>query len=89
MSDRPTRDLGLPFGCVSSGALRQLADAIDRLEDWHRAHAGANQDRPCLRRIEANGDAVVAHISTGPAVGGSWITLELGPHGWRVPGETG
>lgn len=79
-----TRDLNLPFGCINSGSLRALADAIDRLDAWHRSRGGRSADRPCLRRIESNGEHIQAHVSTGPAVGGEWLTLMLDPDGWTL-----
>lgn len=79
--------MGLPIGCIGSGVLRDLADALDRLNEWHVTHKGAGMDRPCLRRIEANGDVVSAHISAGPPVGGSWIVLELTVFGWKIRDE--
>lgn len=72
------------FGCVTTGALRALAEAIDRLEAWHISRGGSMSDHPCLRRIEASGYDVMAHVSTGPPVGGTWIVFALGPNGWRI-----
>lgn len=84
MTDRPTRELGLPRGCIGSTSLRELADALERLTDFHDARRGAHADRPCLRRIESQGDLVVAYVSTGPDIGGTWIRFALGPHGWAI-----
>lgn len=86
VGDRPTRDLkgDLPFGCISPGALRELATAIERLDSYHHSVGGFKVDRPCLRRIEAQGDRVVAFVSTGPAVGGAWFIFELTPSGWLL-----
>lgn len=82
--DRPTRNLRQPFGCITPGDLRTLADAVEKLEIWHSAFRGRPADHPCLRRIEAIGDRIEAHISTGPAVGGAWFTFALTPNGWKL-----
>ena len=74
----------LPFGCIHAHALRSLADAVDRLEHYHFDIGGTPADRPCLRRLESNLGTIIAHVSTGPAVGGSWVRLVLGHDGtWR------
>lgn len=84
MSAAATRDLGLPHGCIGPGALRGLADALDRLTAWHASAGGGRADRPCLRRLESNGDHITAHVSTGPDVGGSWTVLEFVDGSWLI-----
>lgn len=74
----------LPIGCIDSRALRMLAEALDRFEMWHHTYGGRNEDRPCLRRIESEGKRVIAHVSTGPAVGGTWERFTVGPNGWEL-----
>ena len=85
----PTRDMHLPHGCIGPGSLRALADSLERLAEYHVSIGGSVQDRPCLRRIEAQGDRVVAYVSTGRAVGGSWFVYSLGPEGWKLEDDEG
>jgi len=73
----------LPHGCILADHLRHLAD-VEKLAEWHRSMSGAGPDTPCLRRIEAVGDSIVAHISVGPPVGGSWEKFVLTGSGWRL-----
>lgn len=83
MTNRATRDL-LPHGCISAGTLRSLADALIRLERWHRALSGNGSDRPCLRRIESEGDVVKAYVSVGPSIGGHIECLTLTDGVWTL-----
>lgn len=73
----------LPFGCIEVGALVELARAMIRLDMHHVESGGAPADRPCLRRLESASGSITAHISTGPAVGGSWERLELVRGKWE------
>lgn len=78
----------LPFGCINAEALRGLATALDDMWQHHYVLGGNPLDYPCLRRVEASGHSVTAHISLGPAVGGSWERLELGALGrWHLIGK--
>lgn len=74
----------LPTGCITSKALRTLANAIDKLEDIHIAAGGFATDHPCLRRIESSAGEITAHVATGPAVGGSWVRLYLRDGKWHL-----
>lgn len=75
----------LPTNCITSDALVALASAMDWLADMHNSMKGLPRDAPCLRRIEAGTDGRVdAHISTGPAVGGSWVRLTLRNGVWEM-----
>lgn len=71
-------------GSITPTALRELAVTLERLAAWHASKGGTDVDAPCLRRIESSGPDVIAHVSTGPAVGGSWLRLSMGPYGWRM-----
>lgn len=81
--DDPDASL-LPFGCIHVDALQSLAHAMMRLDDWHLRHDGEQRDRPCLRRLESANGIITAHISSGPAVGGTWARLELVRGKWLV-----
>jgi hypothetical protein len=48
---------------------------------------GKGSDLPCLRRVEMDDGLVVAHVSSGPDVGGHWYRFILGPNGWKMEGE--
>lgn len=75
----------LPAGCIGADALRSLADALDRLDTWQASFEHAKcQDRPCLRRVEHNGDQLRAYVSVGPNVGGSWFIFALARTGWYI-----
>lgn len=87
MTGRHTKNLRLPSGGITPNALRELADAIDKLEVWHMALGGRHMDNPRLRRIEAFDDRVEAHFSTGPDVGGVRVMFTLTPNGWKIPEE--
>ncbi len=80
---RGTRDFRLPAGCIGTESLRELANAIDSLEQWLETLGGARSDRLCLRRVDVEYGDVVAHVSSGPDVGGVWMKLILTPFGWR------
>jgi len=69
--------------CIRAQALRKLADALDRLDLVHRSMHGPERDRPCLRRIEVTSEGLIAHISTGPPVGGAWERLVYLGGDWR------
>lgn len=71
--DAPT----LPHGCINIEALEALAVTMAKLDDYHLEHDGVQRDRPCLRRLESADGVITAHVSSGPAIGGSWIRLEL------------
>jgi hypothetical protein len=65
----------LPIGCINAQALIDLAKSMRALEEHHKRLSGSTQHTPCLRRIESSDGKIVAHVSTGPAVGGSWHRL--------------
>ena len=77
--DDPDAEL-LPHGCISAPALLTLASALKRLDDAHFEAGGKYPDAPCLRRIESADGRIVAHIASGPAIGGSWMKLIFQPH---------
>lgn len=72
----------LPHGCIDLDALESLARAIDRIDRYHFESGGMICDRPCLRRLESANGIVTAHISVGPAIGGSWEKLEYARGKW-------
>jgi hypothetical protein len=80
---RGTRDFRLPTGCIGAESLRTLANAIDGLDQYLGGLGGARSDRLCLRRVDVEYGEVVAHVSSGPDVGGVWMKLILTPYGWR------
>ena len=74
----------MPFGCIGAVSLRALADVVERLDKRHEDMFGRAYDAPCLRRIECDGDRVVAHVSSGPAVGGTWFSFVLEAGDWKL-----
>lgn len=79
----------MPFGCIQAKNLLKLAKVLENLELWHMNLKGDPRDHPCLRRIESSDGAILAHVSIGPAIGGTWIHLTLSPAGeWEMDLDT-
>lgn len=81
--DDPETSHTIPHGCIHADALIALARAVIKLDAWHGQRGGSIADRPCLRRLESSNGVVTAHISSGPAVGGSWEQLEFVRGTWE------
>jgi hypothetical protein len=72
----------LPHGCITPEILRTLATVMEKLHKWHQEMRGSPIDTPCLRRIESDGDNIVATVHVGPPVGGKKEKFILHPSGW-------
>lgn len=74
-------------GCIPPDSLRDLAIVMDGLVKWHDKMDGRPSDLPCLRRVEMDDGRVLAHVSSGPDIGGHWYRFLLGPLGWKLEEE--
>lgn len=72
----------IPKGCITASDLHSLAQALHRLESWHKAHGGARDEEPCLRLIRVDHDGrISALVQSGDMFvklvlkGGTWIFI--------------
>lgn len=65
MGGREVNECKLPVGCVGAGALRTLANTMDRLSAYHVGRGGRAPDAPCLTTIWVEGDDVIARVKSG------------------------
>jgi hypothetical protein len=65
----------LPLGCIGADALIGLVKSLWALENQHEHMRGYPQHMPCLRRIESTDGEIIAHVCSGPSIGGSWHKL--------------
>ncbi len=68
-----TRDMkssvNIPVGCINAPALHALAEAIDRLEGFHKKRGGDLPDMPCLVEVIVENDrGIHARIHSGGRV---------------------